>query len=116
MRPPPHPRTRSCSCGKIRLDSFAEQQGISSPSLRPGLTLLDYFDADVSGRDFAHGKPDPEIFLTAADELGVEPEAAIVMEDAAAGVQAAKGGKMGAIGIAARTTPSSCPRQAPTSS
>ena len=87
---------------QIRLDTFAEQQGISSDTLRPGLTLLDYFDADVSGRDFAHGKPDPEMFLTAAHELGVEPERAIVMEDAAAGVQAAKAGRMGAIGIARR--------------
>ena len=87
---------------QIRLDTFAEQQGISSPTLRPGLTLLDYFDADVSGRDFAHGKPDPEMFLTAAHELGVAPERAIVMEDAAAGVQAAKAGGMAAIGIARR--------------
>lgn len=87
---------------KIRLDTFAAQQGISSSTMRPGLTLLEYFDADVSGRDFAHGKPDPEMFLTAASELGVEPAAAIVMEDAAAGVQAAKAGAMGAIGIARR--------------
>src|ERR1700761_391782 len=85
---------------QIRLDTFAQEQGISSPTLRPGLTLLDYFDADVSGRAFAHGKPNPEMFLAAADELGVAPERAIVMEDAAAGVQAAKAGKMGAIGIA----------------
>jgi beta-phosphoglucomutase len=85
---------------KIRLDTFAEEQGISSPSLRPGLTLLDLFDADVSGRDFAHGKPHPEMFLTAAHELGVQPSAAIVLEDASAGVQAAKAGGMGAIGIA----------------
>jgi len=85
---------------KIRLDTFAEQQGISSATLRPGLTLLEYFDADVSGRDFAHGKPHPELFLTAAQELHVPPEQAIVMEDAAAGVQAAKAGAMGAIGIA----------------
>ena len=84
---------------QIRLDTFAQEQGISSSTLRPGLTLLDYFDADVSGRDFAHGKPDPEMFLTAGHELGVEPERAIVMEDAAAGVQAAKAGRMGAIGI-----------------
>ncbi len=84
---------------QIRLDTFAQEQGISSSTLRPGLTLLDYFDVDVSGRDFAHGKPDPEMFLTAAHELGVEPERAIVMEDAAAGVQAAKAGRMGAIGI-----------------
>jgi beta-phosphoglucomutase-like phosphatase (HAD superfamily) len=85
---------------KIRLDSFATQEGISSPTLRPGLTLLDYFDADVSGRDLAHGKPHPELFLTAAHELGVSPELSVVMEDAAAGVEAAKAGAMGAIGIA----------------
>jgi beta-phosphoglucomutase len=85
---------------KIRLDAFAQQQGISSPSIRPGRSLLDYFDADVSGRDFAHGKPDPEIFLTAARELGVEPRHAVVLEDASAGVVAAKAGGMAAIGIA----------------
>jgi beta-phosphoglucomutase len=85
---------------QIRLDTFAQEHGISSPTLRPGLTLLDYFDADVSGRDFAHGKPDPEIFLTAAHELGVEPRHAIVIEDASAGIQAAKAGGMAAIGIA----------------
>jgi beta-phosphoglucomutase len=85
---------------QIRLDSFADEHGISSASLRPGLTLLDFFDADVSGRDFAHGKPHPEMFLTAAGELGATPEAAIVMEDAAAGVTAAKAGGMAAIGIA----------------
>ena len=85
---------------QIRLDTFAQERGILSTTVHPGLTLLDYFDADVSGTDFAHGKPDPEMFLAAAHELGVEPERAIVMEDAAAGVQAAKAGKMGAIGIA----------------
>jgi beta-phosphoglucomutase len=85
---------------KIRVDTFAQENGISSPTLRPGLTLLDYFDTDVSGRDFAHGKPDPEIFLTAAHELSVEPRHAMVIEDASAGVQAAKAGGMAAIGIA----------------
>ena len=35
---------------QIRLDTFAQTQGISSHTLHPGLTLLDYFDADVSGR------------------------------------------------------------------
>ena len=85
---------------KIRLDTFAKEQGISSPTIRPGLTLLEYFDADLSGRDFAHGKPDPEIFLAAAHDLGVEPRDAIVLEDAVAGVQAAKAGGMTAIGVA----------------
>jgi beta-phosphoglucomutase-like phosphatase (HAD superfamily) len=77
-----------------------EKRGSLRPPVQPGLTLLEYFDADLSGRDFAHGKPDPEIFLASARELGVAPEDAIVMEDAAAGVQAAKAGGMGAIGIA----------------
>ena len=85
---------------KIRLDEFADKEGFTSSTLRPNLTLLDYFDADVSGRDFAHGKPHPEMFLTAAQELGVPPDASIVMEDAPAGVQAAKAGDMAAIGIA----------------
>ena len=85
---------------KIPLDTFAQQQGITSPTLRPGLSLLGYFDVDLSGRDFAHGKPDPEIFLTAARELGVGPGQAVVLEDAPAGVQAAKAGGMAAIGIA----------------
>lgn len=85
---------------QISLDTFAQEQGLSSPSVRPGLSLLDFFDADVSGRDFAHGKPHPEMFLTAAEELGVEPEYALVIEDASAGVEAAKAGGMAAIGIA----------------
>jgi beta-phosphoglucomutase-like phosphatase (HAD superfamily) len=85
---------------QIRLDTFAGEQGIASASVRPGLTLLDFFDADVSGRDFAHGKPHPEMFLTAAQELGVAPESAFVLEDATAGVQAARAGGMAAIGVA----------------
>ena len=85
---------------KIRLDIFASQQGISSSSVGPGCTLLEIFDADVSGRDFEHGKPHPEMFLTAAAELGVAPAVAMVLEDATAGVQAAKAGDMAAVGIA----------------
>lgn len=85
---------------QIRLDNFAAEQGISSPSVSPGLTLLDFFDADVSGRDFAHGKPHPDIYLAAAHELDVVPRDAIVLEDAEAGVEAAKAGGMWAIGIA----------------
>jgi beta-phosphoglucomutase len=84
----------------IRLDTFASEHGIASSSVGPGCTLLDIFDADVSGRDFEHGKPHPEMFLTAAAELGVAPAAAMVLEDATAGVQAAKAGEMAAIGIA----------------
>jgi HAD superfamily hydrolase (TIGR01509 family) len=85
---------------QIRLDTFAEASRISASFVRPGLTLLDAFDVNVSGRDFARGKPDPEMFLTAAAELAVEPSAAVVVEDAPAGVQAAKAGGMVALGVA----------------
>jgi beta-phosphoglucomutase len=85
---------------EIRLDTFAEDNGITSESLRPGLTLLEYFDADVSGRDFEEGKPHPDMFLAAAEELGIPPEHNFVIEDADAGVQAAKAGNMAALGLA----------------
>ncbi len=85
---------------KIRLDTFAEEAGISSPSVTPGLSLLDIFDADVSGRDFERGKPHPDMFLAAAEELGVEPAHAFVIEDASSGVAAAKAGGMAGLGVA----------------
>ena len=84
----------------VRLDEFAEKEGLSYDFLRPGYTLLDILDGDVSGRDFEQGKPHPEIFLTAAEELGLPPEECFVIEDAANGVQAAKAGNMAALGLA----------------
>ena len=85
---------------QIRLDTFAEQEGLAYDFVTEGLSLLDFFDVDISGRDFPRGKPDPEIFLTGARELEVAPEAAFVVEDAVSGVQAAKAGEMSALGLA----------------
>lgn len=85
---------------QIRLDTFAEKEGLRYGFLRPGLSLLQFFDADISGRDFAHGKPHPEIFLTGAHELGAPPPQCFVVEDAVSGIQAAKAGEMAALGIA----------------
>ena len=79
------------------------EQGSGSkgyPFVGPETTLLDMFDANVCGRDFAHGKPHPEIFLTAAQALGVPPAECVVIEDAQSGVQAAKAGGMACVGVA----------------
>ncbi|GAA3770067.1 HAD-IA family hydrolase [Terriglobus aquaticus] len=53
------------------------------------LGLTDKFDVIVGAEDYAHGKPDPEPFLTAAARLGVPPEHCLVFEDADLGIEAA---------------------------
>jgi len=58
------------------------------------LGLIDYFGAIVTADDITHGKPDPEIFLVAAERLGVAPEQCVVFEDSIAGVTAAKAAGM----------------------
>ncbi len=68
--------------------------------LSPDRTLLDLFAVNVCGRDLSHGKPDPEIFLLAAEELKTAPAKCLVVEDAPAGIEAAHAGGMIALGIA----------------
>lgn len=59
----------------------------------------DYFDAISDGTNITKSKPDPEVFLKAAEFLGESPENCIVVEDAYAGIDAAKSGGMTAVGI-----------------
>lgn len=54
--------------------------------------LKDYFDAIADGNDIARSKPDPEVFLLAAERLGLSPEDCLVVEDAKAGIDAAFAG------------------------
>ncbi len=63
------------------------------------LNLLDLFDAIVDGNDVTNAKPDPEVFLRAAEKLNLEAEQCIVVEDAVAGVDAANNAGMISIGI-----------------
>jgi beta-phosphoglucomutase-like phosphatase (HAD superfamily) len=75
-------------------------QMMRSIRLDSGRSLLDVFSANVCGRDLRHGKPNPEIFLLAAAELGVPPDQCFVVEDAPAGIEAARAGRMAALGVA----------------
>jgi beta-phosphoglucomutase len=68
--------------------------------LASGRSLLDVFSANVCGRDLRQGKPNPEIFLLAAAELRIAPEHCFVVEDAPAGIEAARAGRMTALGVA----------------
>jgi trehalose/maltose hydrolase-like predicted phosphorylase/beta-phosphoglucomutase-like phosphatase (HAD superfamily) len=85
---------------RIRLDTFTAEQRLDYDFVKPGMTLIELFDADISGRDFPRGKPDPTIFLTAADELGLLPSDCFVIEDASSGILAARAGGMAALGVA----------------
>ncbi len=66
--------------------------GSASKNARPILEkvkLLSFFDSIVDGNNVTKAKPDPEVFLIAAENLGVQPSKCIVFEDAVAGIQAA---------------------------
>ncbi len=59
--------------------------------------IVDYFDDSICGDEVKHGKPDPEIFLTACQKLGVTPDEALVLEDSEAGILAAYNGRIDVI-------------------
>ena len=61
------------------------------------LGLTDYFDIIVSGHEFAHSKPDPEIYFYTMKKMGVKPKDCYVVEDSTFGLQAAE--RAGAIVI-----------------
>ncbi len=89
------------------LDYLIEQnQGISLGSASKNaraildkVNLLSKFEAIVDGNGVAKGKPNPEVFLNAAQQLKIEPKNCIVFEDALAGIQAANAAQMISIGI-----------------
>jgi len=83
------------------------RQAIGSSAPRRNIDLIlritqtaPLFSAIVAMEDTRRGKPDPEVFLLGAKQTGVLPERCIVLEDAPAGIQAAKAGGMRAVGVA----------------
>lgn len=63
------------------------------------LELMDMFDTIVDGNEVSNAKPNPEVFLNAAQVLDVDPKQCIVFEDAVAGIEAALNAQMRVIGI-----------------
>jgi beta-phosphoglucomutase len=82
------------------------RQAVGSSAPRDNLDLIlritdsrQYFDAIVGMEDTTRGKPDPQVFLVAAQKLGVPPRRCVVLEDAVAGVEAAKAGGMKCVAV-----------------
>lgn len=61
--------------------------------------LGEFFDAVADGTDIKHSKPDPDVFLKAAEKLGMNPEECVVVEDARSGIIAAKRAGMTALAL-----------------
>ncbi len=85
-------------------DGFAVALGSSAPRENAELVLeelgiRDCFGALVTDRDVPRGKPDPSVFLTAAERLAVTPRRCVVTEDAPAGIKAAKAADMTAVAL-----------------
>lgn len=88
------------------LRAAGARQALGSSAPRANLDLIldltgtrPYFDAVVSMEDTTRGKPDPQVFLLAAQRLGLPPARCLVLEDAPAGVQAAQAAGMKCVAI-----------------
>ncbi len=71
----------------------------NTPMIIEKLEIKKYFQAISDGNNVSKAKPDPEVFIKAANMLGVETEECVVFEDAKAGIQAAKSAGMYAVGV-----------------
>ena len=81
--------------------------GSASKNARPILKkvgLIPYFKTIVDGTQVSRAKPDPEVFMIAAKELGLPPDKCIVFEDAIAGIEAANSAGMVSVGIGDKHT------------
>lgn len=88
----------------LQAQGWQQAIGSSAPRENIGvimtvLQIAPYFGAIVASEDVQQGKPDPEVFLTAARKLGVEPARCVVVEDAPAGLEAGRAGGMRTIGV-----------------
>ena len=95
------PGARDCVTG-LRSSGWRLAVGSSSrnaATVLAHLQLAPLFDAIVDGNDVEQAKPAPEVFLIAAQRLGVPAVNCVVIEDAASGVEAARGANMAVIGV-----------------
>lgn len=86
---------------KLGLKIAVGSSSRNTPFILKKIGLTDYFDAVADGNDIQRSKPDPQVFLIAAERLHTSPKECLVIEDADAGVEAAKAGGMYALAVGA---------------
>jgi beta-phosphoglucomutase len=89
---------------QLQTAGWKQALGTSAPrgnidAVFDALEIAQYFDAVMSSEQVKHGKPAPDVFLAAAERMGVPPENCIVIEDAPAGIEAAHRAGMKAVGV-----------------
>ncbi len=82
-----------CAIGSSSVRNNIELVMAPYPDLRALFAVI------ASGDDVAHGKPDPEVFLQAAEKLQIPPQMCVVFEDAPLGIEAAKRAEMKAVAV-----------------
>lgn len=89
---------------RLKSDGWRQTVASSAPLLNIEVVLeamdaKNFFDAIVSAEEVERGKPDPQVFLRAAEKVSTPPERCVVIEDAPAGVEAAHRAGMRRIGV-----------------
>ena len=89
---------------RLKSEGWLQALGTSAPrgnidAVFAALGIEKFFDVVMSSEEVKAGKPSPDVFLVAAEKMGVAPEACIVIEDAPAGIEAARRAGMKSIGV-----------------
>lgn len=87
------------ACKDVGIKTALGSASKNSMMILDKIGMTDMFDAIIDGNKVSKPKPDPEVFLKAAEELAIAPANCVVFEDAIAGIEAAKAGGMKAVGI-----------------
>lgn len=95
---------------ELRKNGIKAAVGTSAPKenldfIMKALDLRKYFDAFLHSADVTNGKPDPEIYLKAADRLNTAPDSCVVFEDSVAGVKAGLNAGMKVVAVATTHSP-----------
>ena len=92
------------SCKQAGIKTALGSASKNSATILDKVGISHLFDVVIDGNKVSKPKPDPEVFLKGAEDLGVKPQNCVVFEDAIAGIEAAVNGGMRSVGIGSPST------------